>query len=212
MSYFKGVPSELYFRLTVDGDSGGAAGIGQTGITVEISKAGGSFATPAGTVSEVGRGWYKVGANVGNFDFSGKGLLFASKSSYRANVQFDVQAFAEPVANYFEYAAGQDKRIFFRLTAPDGTPVDLATTDVAWEYEIDGGGFKDSSTLASSPLTYNVSMGSGRPDRGWYLIKTNAPEASVFGTSGGGIKRVIINAWSTLAGTPAKGTTILNIP
>ncbi len=46
--------------------------------TVTISKNGGSFASPAGSVTEVGNGWYKVAANATDAGTSGPLLLHAS--------------------------------------------------------------------------------------------------------------------------------------
>lgn len=53
---------------------------GKAGLTptVVISKAGGAFATPAGTVSEIGRGWYRVAPNAADVDTAGPLLLHAT--------------------------------------------------------------------------------------------------------------------------------------
>jgi hypothetical protein len=55
---------------------------GETGKspTVTISKNGGSFASPAGTVSEVGNGWYKVAGNATDANTLGPLTLHATAS------------------------------------------------------------------------------------------------------------------------------------
>lgn len=55
---------------------------GKTGLspTVTISKAGGSFATPSGSVSEIANGWYKVAGNTSDTNTDGEILLHATAS------------------------------------------------------------------------------------------------------------------------------------
>jgi hypothetical protein len=48
--------------------------------TVTISKAGGSFASPSGAVSEIGNGWYKVAGNATDTATLGPLLLHATAS------------------------------------------------------------------------------------------------------------------------------------
>src|SRR5581483_5493550 len=52
----------------------------KTGLTttVTLSKAGGSFASPSGSVSEIGSGWYKVAGNATDSDTLGPLLLHAT--------------------------------------------------------------------------------------------------------------------------------------
>lgn len=59
--------------------------------TVTISKNGASFATPAGAVSEIGNGWYKVAGNASDADTLGPLLLHATASGADpTDDQFDV--------------------------------------------------------------------------------------------------------------------------
>lgn len=48
--------------------------------TVTLSKAGGSFASPAGAVSEIGSGWYKVAGNAADSNTNGPLILHATAS------------------------------------------------------------------------------------------------------------------------------------
>lgn len=54
---------------------------GLTGITVTISKNGGSFATPSGSISEVGSGWYAVAGNSTDSNTLGELIVHASHAS-----------------------------------------------------------------------------------------------------------------------------------
>lgn len=49
--------------------------------TVVISKNGGTFATPAGSITEIGNGWYKVTPDADDFDTLGPLLLHATSAS-----------------------------------------------------------------------------------------------------------------------------------
>lgn len=68
---------------------------GKTGLTptVTLSKAGGSFASPAGAVSEIGNGWYKVAGNATDSGTLGPLLLHATASG------------ADPTDELFEVVA-----------------------------------------------------------------------------------------------------------
>jgi len=68
---------------------------GKTGLspTVTISKNGGSFAAPSGSVSEIGSGWYKVAANATDSNTLGPLLLHATASG------------ADPVDDRFDVVA-----------------------------------------------------------------------------------------------------------
>lgn len=73
---------------------------GKTGLspTVTLSKAGGSFASPAGSVTEVGSGWYKVAGNATDTDTLGPLVLHATGSATDpCDVEFVVVAF-DPLA------------------------------------------------------------------------------------------------------------------
>jgi hypothetical protein len=65
-----------------------------TGATpvVTISKNGGAFATPAGTVSEVGNGWYKIAGNAADSDTLGPLLLHAEATGADpCDEQYDIE-------------------------------------------------------------------------------------------------------------------------
>ena len=60
--------------------------------TVTLSKAGGSFASPSGAVTEVANGWYKVAGNATDTDTLGPLVLHATAASADpADVYFDVE-------------------------------------------------------------------------------------------------------------------------
>jgi hypothetical protein len=77
---------------------------GATGIapTVRLSKAGGSFAAPAGAVAEVGNGWYRVAANATDASTVGPLILSvdATATTDPADVRFEVvpTAYTPPLA------------------------------------------------------------------------------------------------------------------
>ncbi len=74
---------------------------GKTGLspTVTLSKAGGSFASPSGAVSEIGNGWYKVAGNATDSNTLGPLVLHASASGADdSDDRFDVVAFDPQVA------------------------------------------------------------------------------------------------------------------
>src|SRR5690606_4250565 len=69
---------------------------GKTGLTptVTICKEGGSFASPAGAVSEIGNGWYKVAGNATDTNTLGTLLLHAEASGADpVDMEFEVVAF-----------------------------------------------------------------------------------------------------------------------
>jgi hypothetical protein len=69
---------------------------GKTGLspTVTLSKNGGSFASPAGTVSEIANGFYKVAGNATDSNTLGPLALHAtSAGADPADALFDVVAF-----------------------------------------------------------------------------------------------------------------------
>lgn len=68
----------LLFFLTSSTDHiTGLTGLG-SGATVTISKAGGSFATPSGAISEIADGWYQVAANATDTNTLGSIALHAT--------------------------------------------------------------------------------------------------------------------------------------
>lgn len=69
---------------------------GKTGLTctVTLSKAGGSFASPSGAVTEIGNGWYKVAGNATDSGTLGPLLLHATASGADpADASYEVVAF-----------------------------------------------------------------------------------------------------------------------
>jgi hypothetical protein len=73
---------------------------GKTGAspTVTISKNGGAFGSPAGAVSEIANGWYKVAPNATDFDTLGSLILHAEASG------------ADPVDDRYQVVA-QNRRV-----------------------------------------------------------------------------------------------------
>ena len=62
--------------------------------TVTLSKNGGSFAAPSGTVSEIGNGWYKVAGNATDSNALGPLLLHATATGADpTDTRYDVVAF-----------------------------------------------------------------------------------------------------------------------
>ncbi len=79
----------FFLRLTSDHITGAT---GKTA-TVTIRKEGGSFASPAGAVTEVGNGWYEVAADAADLDTLGTLKLHATASACDpADVEFEVIA------------------------------------------------------------------------------------------------------------------------
>lgn len=114
-----GPQSDLKFLMISSSDHiSGATGLTPT---VTLNKAGsGSFTAPAGAVTEIGGGWYKVAANATDNGTSGPLLLHATASG------------ADPTDDsYFVRAASvaQTGDSFARLGAPTGASIaaDIAT-------------------------------------------------------------------------------------
>jgi hypothetical protein len=77
-------------------DSAASRFLGKTGLTctVTLSKNGGSFASPAGAVSEVGNGWYAVAGNATDSGTLGPLTLYATASGADpCTVEFTVVAY-----------------------------------------------------------------------------------------------------------------------
>ena len=69
---------------------------GKTGLapTVTISKNGGAFASPSGTVSEIGNGWYKLVPSAADVDTLGPLLLHAEATGADpADIEYQVVAY-----------------------------------------------------------------------------------------------------------------------
>lgn len=70
---------------------------GKTGLTptVTISKNGGSFASPAGAIVEIGNGWYKIAGNSTDSDTLGPLILHATGAGADpCDDRFDVVAYS----------------------------------------------------------------------------------------------------------------------
>lgn len=84
--------------------------------TVTLSKAGGSFASPSGAVSEIGSGWYKVAGNATDTGTLGPLLLHATAAS------------ADPVDDRYDVVAF-DPQLNFSGSAAAGSSGGLPTVD-----------------------------------------------------------------------------------
>lgn len=107
--------------------------------TVTISKAGGSFATPAGAVSEIGSGWYKVAGNATDTATLGPLLLHATASG------------ADPVDALYEVVAVDPQSTAFGLTNLDAAiSTRLATS--GYTAPLDASGTRTALGMASANL------------------------------------------------------------
>lgn len=105
-------PLEFFMVLASDGKTG-ATGLSPT---VTISKNGGSFASPAGAVSEIGSGWYKVAGNATDSDTLGVIKLHATAGTADPCDREVAQVvLCDPRTN-----ATQTGNAFTRLGAPAG--------------------------------------------------------------------------------------------
>src|SRR5262249_47192594 len=121
---------------------------GKTGLApaVTISKAGGGFASPAGAVTEVGNGWYKVAGNATDSNTLGPLLLHGSAAGADpTDDRFDVVAYDPQSATSLGLsnldAAVSSRMATFAYTAPpsaaairvemDANSTKLANLDVA---------------------------------------------------------------------------------
>jgi hypothetical protein len=107
MSYmlFQGGTRPLNFFMTDSTDHV----TGKTGLspTVTIRKVGGSFASPAGAVTEIANGWYTVAGNATDCNTAGPLLLHATATGADpTDTLYDVVAFNPDVASLPNAAAG----------------------------------------------------------------------------------------------------------
>ena len=78
--------------VMIDGSGGEVTGLGN-GLTMQISKAGGSFAAVAGTQDEIGQGWYKYLSTAGEADTDGPVSLTATGAgAIQQNLEYVVTA------------------------------------------------------------------------------------------------------------------------
>jgi hypothetical protein len=94
---------------------------GKTGLSpsVTLSKNGGSFAAPAGVVSEIANGWYKVAPNATDIDTLGILLLHATASG------------ADPVDTKFQIVASNPRANDAGTAATQATTAANQTTEAA---------------------------------------------------------------------------------
>ncbi len=147
MSYmlFQGGTRPLNFFMTDSTDHV----TGKTGLspTVTIRKVGGSFASPAGAVTEIANGWYTVAGNATDSNTAGPLLLHATGTGADpTDTLYDVVAFNPDVASLPNAAAG----------AAGGLPI-LGANATAISFT---GGMTISSA-AGSALTLSSSGGNG---------------------------------------------------
>jgi len=124
----QGISAPIIFTMK---DSGGALEPNVSGISVELSKNGGSFATPAGTVSEIGKGYYKLSATTANVDTIGPCKLYAWKAgtSIRGGTEYEVEPkIVREVFGGTIQHQGAAPGITFQLLDSNGAPVDSAVT------------------------------------------------------------------------------------
>lgn len=122
-------PNTIVFVL-VNSSNSEVSGIGAA-FTLEISKAGGTFAASAGTKAEISSGWYSYTSTAGEADTAGP---LAVKISHGSIVQQNLEyVVATRVVSSIEYT--------YTLTETDLTPIngatiwittDLAGNDTVW--------------------------------------------------------------------------------
>jgi len=128
IEYIQDVAGEIIFTLH---DANGNLEAGKTGLSANLSKNGGSFASVAGTISEIGHGYYKVSSDVANFDTVGQCKLYVWKTgtSYRGGTQFIVKPrVSREVYGGTIQHQGSAPGITFQLLDSNGNPVDGAVT------------------------------------------------------------------------------------
>jgi len=154
MKHTQGISTPIIFTMK---DSGGALEPNVSGISVELSKNGGSFATPAGTISEIGKGYYKLSATTANVDTVGPCKLYAWKAgtSIRGGTEYEVEPKvpAKEVWGGVLYYGGGGYVVTFTLLDSDGVPVTGASAGgITVQYRHDAG---DWQTLVVSVYEVN---------------------------------------------------------
>lgn len=149
--------------------------------TVTLSKNGGAFASPAGAVTEVGRGWYKVAGNATDASALGPLVLNATATGCdECDDVFEVVAF-DP-----EAAAGLGL-----------TYLDAAVTSRGTGAALDAAGVRSAVGLASANLdtqlaalfttamteSYAADGAAPTPAQALFLIQQRLTEFAISGTS-----------------------------
>lgn len=155
----------LVFAMVLASDHRSAA----TGLapTVTLSKAGGAFAAPAGAVSEIGSGWYKVAASATDLNTAGPLILHATAATADpADVLYEVvgAALLPPVRQ----ATTTHPLVFLMVKASDHiTPATGLTPTVTLSQG--GGAF-------ATPAGAVTEIGGG-----WYAVAGNATDTGAVG-------------------------------
>jgi hypothetical protein len=129
--------------------------------TVTISKAGGSFASPSGAVSEIGNGWYKVAGNATDTATLGPLLLHATASG------------ADPVDAMYEVVAIDPQSTAYGLSLAKTTNI-TGFNDIAATAIVSGGAITTSGGSVSSVLTLTTYTGN-TPQTGDAYARLGAP-------------------------------------
>ena len=147
--------------------------------TVTLSKAGGSFASPSGAVTEVANGWYKVAGNATDTDTLGPLVLHATAAS------------ADPVDVYFDVVAFNPQSSTSFMTGINGfsPPTNWSATS------IDGSGAVKSELVKVAGVDVDTIGGSGnvifRRDAAWSTVSaTDIVSSGAINTSGGAVSNV----------------------
>lgn len=142
---------------------------GKTGLTptVTIRKEGGSFASPAGSVTEIANGWYQVAGNADDTDTLGSLLLHASATG------------ADPVDDRYEVVAYDPLATSMGLNLAKGTNL-TGLNDIAATAIVSGGAITTSSGKVSTVVT--VEQLTNNNDKTGYSLASAPPSASDIAT------------------------------
>lgn len=147
--------------------------------TVKLSKSGGSFADPTGTVTEIANGWYKVAGNATDTGTLGPLLLHATAASGDpVDIEFEVVAF-DPQVAYSVFAAGQQVDFIDAPNATAVTAIQLGLSKPATAQTITPADTAASSTANSTIATNLNATVSSRSTfaAGQQVDLVNAPNA-----------------------------------
>jgi hypothetical protein len=140
---------------------------GKTGLTptVTLSKNGGSFASPAGSVSEVANGWYKVAGNATDSNTLGGLVLHATGTGADpCDVEFEVVAFDPQNAVRLGLtalpAAAANAANGLLVSTAGGLDVDAVASNVAFIKQY---AFQGPFTIDTTNGTTSIVLDSGPP-------------------------------------------------
>lgn len=109
---------------------------GKTGLTptVTICKSAGSFQTPSGAISEIGKGWYKIAPNSNDADTGGRLLVHAEATGAdHSDTVFEVVSNLED--SYFQTVRDPVTATYYG---------DVTSGDSYWDSQLGGASWKDS--------------------------------------------------------------------